>query len=54
MAFHQGVHRNGIDAAHCCDRSQGPKGRTECWDEYFTYELCCLGAARRLPVASSM
>ena len=44
------MHRNGIDSTQCCDTSHGPSGRKECWDEYFTYELCCLGAARQLQV----
>ncbi|CAJ1354788.1 unnamed protein product [Effrenium voratum] len=38
-----GIHRNSISAKECCDTRQGPKGRLSCWDDYFTYELCCLG-----------
>ncbi|CAE7237172.1 unnamed protein product [Symbiodinium natans] len=38
-----GVNRNNIDAGQCCDTTHGPRGREDCWDEYFTFELCCLG-----------
>ncbi|CAL1137541.1 unnamed protein product [Cladocopium goreaui] len=38
-----GVHRNSIEPSDCCDQRYGPKGRPDCWDEYFTYELCCVG-----------
>ncbi|CAE7272291.1 unnamed protein product [Symbiodinium sp. CCMP2592] len=38
-----GVSRNSIDPGHCCDTTHGPRGLEECWDDYFTYELCCLG-----------
>ena len=39
----QGVSRNSIDPGQCCDTMHGPRGFEECWDDYFTYELCCLG-----------
>ena len=26
----------------CCDVSQGPLGRKECWDEVYTFHSCCL------------
>eukprot|EP00439_Symbiodinium_sp_Y106_P083650 s514_g23.t3 len=38
-----GVSRNSIDPGHCCDTAHGPRGLEECWDDYFNYELCCLG-----------
>ncbi|CAE7869299.1 unnamed protein product [Symbiodinium microadriaticum] len=38
-----GVSRNSIDPGQCCDTMHGPRGFEECWDDYFTYELCCLG-----------
>lgn len=25
----------------CCDASQGPQGRQECWDEVYTFQSCC-------------
>lgn len=30
--------------AWCCDPSQGPRGRGECWDQVFTFEACCPNA----------
>ena len=25
----------------CCDRSQGPTGRSDCWDGVYTFKTCC-------------
>jgi len=27
----------------CCDQTHGPQGLESCWDDHFTYALCCLG-----------
>eukprot|EP00927_Polykrikos_kofoidii_P080875 TRINITY_DN7787_c0_g1_i1.p1 TRINITY_DN7787_c0_g1~~TRINITY_DN7787_c0_g1_i1.p1 ORF type:complete len:482 (-),score=75.16 TRINITY_DN7787_c0_g1_i1:339-1784(-) len=39
----RGVNGNGLIQRDCCDVEKGPKGLAACWDDYFTYELCCLG-----------
>mmetsp|Transcript_99695 Transcript_99695/g.281465 ORF Transcript_99695/g.281465 Transcript_99695/m.281465 type:complete len:486 (-) Transcript_99695:17-1474(-) len=38
-----GIGPSGMTAASCCDTSQGPRGQELCWDDHFTYELCCRG-----------
>jgi len=38
-----GTRRNGLDPSLCCDLSQGPRGLESCWDDHFTYALCCQG-----------
>lgn len=39
----RGVGPNGLTPETCCDTSQGPRGMEACWDDHFTYELCCRG-----------
>lgn len=38
-----GVRRNSLEPSDCCNTKYGPTGRRDCWDDYFTYELCCVG-----------
>lgn len=37
---------SGVNPKQCCDTSYGPTGFELCWDNHFTYELCCLGNLR--------
>ena len=30
--------------AYCCDTTQGPEGRKECWSGLFQFERCCVAA----------
>lgn len=34
---------NGLDPAQCCDTKHGPRGLAVCWDQRWTFELCCQG-----------
>jgi len=45
--WHEELSRSkGTDQKLCCDTSYGKRGFDACWDEHFTYELCCLGDVR--------
>lgn len=43
----RGVGSNGLSRKTCCDASRGPRGLESCWDDYFSFELCCLGDVSR-------
>lgn len=43
----RGIDGNGLSERLCCDAKKGPRGRESCWDDYFTFELCCLGDVSR-------
>jgi len=38
-----GVSRNGLSPDICCDLAHGPRGLEVCWDDHFTFDLCCRG-----------
>lgn len=40
---HRGTGTNGLSPEVCCDPKYGPNGLESCWDEHFTFELCCKG-----------
>eukprot|EP00928_Gymnodinium_smaydae_P003803 TRINITY_DN11340_c2_g1_i1.p1 TRINITY_DN11340_c2_g1~~TRINITY_DN11340_c2_g1_i1.p1 ORF type:complete len:488 (-),score=114.06 TRINITY_DN11340_c2_g1_i1:43-1506(-) len=39
----RGIGPSGLTKKACCDLKQGPQGLQACWNEHFTYNLCCLG-----------
>eukprot|EP00929_Paragymnodinium_shiwhaense_P009987 TRINITY_DN114462_c0_g1_i1.p1 TRINITY_DN114462_c0_g1~~TRINITY_DN114462_c0_g1_i1.p1 ORF type:complete len:502 (-),score=113.98 TRINITY_DN114462_c0_g1_i1:10-1515(-) len=44
----RGVAPSGLDATVCCDtKKHGPSGMEACWNDHFTFELCCQGDVSR-------
>jgi len=43
----RGVGSNGLSANTCCNALFGARGLESCWDEHFTFELCCRGDVAR-------
>jgi len=43
----RGVSGNGLNPESCCDTANGPAGLEACWDEHFTFDLCCRGGVHR-------
>merc|ERR1719188_2528892 len=42
-----GFARRHLCWAHsCCNQRHGPRGDSECWDEVFGYDVCCLPEER--------
>eukprot|EP00746_Dinoflagellata_sp_MGD_P019384 gnl/MRDRNA2_/MRDRNA2_14505_c0_seq1.p1 gnl/MRDRNA2_/MRDRNA2_14505_c0~~gnl/MRDRNA2_/MRDRNA2_14505_c0_seq1.p1 ORF type:complete len:441 (-),score=90.34 gnl/MRDRNA2_/MRDRNA2_14505_c0_seq1:59-1381(-) len=42
-----GWKKNGLNPKNCCDSKHGPRGMEACFDDHFSYELCCLGELNR-------
>eukprot|EP00929_Paragymnodinium_shiwhaense_P096436 TRINITY_DN58024_c0_g1_i1.p1 TRINITY_DN58024_c0_g1~~TRINITY_DN58024_c0_g1_i1.p1 ORF type:complete len:1106 (-),score=184.54 TRINITY_DN58024_c0_g1_i1:87-3404(-) len=41
---------SGASAADCCDATYGPEGNVACFDDYWTYQRCCVESIEMLPL----